>query len=36
MTVKDLRKKYDIDNKLLGSGSFGKVFKATDKHDKSI
>ena len=35
-TFLELRLTYDIDEDLLGSGSFGKVFKATDKKDKSM
>ena len=34
--MKDLKMIYDIDTNLLGSGSFGKVFKATNKKDASI
>jgi serine/threonine protein kinase len=34
---KDMQRLYDIDSKkLLGEGSYGKVFKATNKKDKSI
>jgi calcium-dependent protein kinase len=33
---KDMQKLYNIDKKLLGEGSFGKVFKATNKKDKTI
>ena len=36
MTVSDLKLRYDIDHKCLGTGAFGKVFKATDKTDPSI
>ena len=32
----DLKETYDIDQKVLGSGSYGKVFKACDKKDKSL
>ena len=32
----DLKETYDIDQKLLGSGSYGKVFKAADKKDASL
>ena len=30
-TLSDLKATYKIDNKVLGAGSFGKVFVATDK-----
>ena len=37
MTSADMYRKYDIDtDHCLGSGTYGKVFKAVDKHDKSI
>jgi len=36
MTVSDLKLWYDIDHQCLGSGAFGKVFKAIDKNDPSI
>ena len=35
-TLKDLKETYDIDEKVLGSGSYGKVFKAADKKDKTL
>ena len=35
-TYAELRITYDIDESLLGSGSYGKVFKASDKKDKSM
>jgi calcium-dependent protein kinase len=35
-TLNDLKETYDIDQKVLGSGSYGKVFKACDKKDKSM
>ena len=31
-----MKKKYKIDYKCLGSGSFGKVFAAVDQNDSSI
>ena len=33
--VKDLRNVYDIDQTCLGSGSFGKVFKAENIADRT-
>lgn len=33
--VTQLRQNYDINPKLLGTGSFGKVFMATNKSDSS-
>jgi len=33
---KQLRKLYSIDKNMLGSGSFGKVYRATDKKDSSF
>ena len=33
---KDMQKLYNIDKKLLGEGSYGKVFKATNKKDATI
>lgn len=34
---KDMQRLYDIDSKkLLGEGSYGKVFKASNKKDKTI
>ena len=35
-TVAQLASHYDIDDKCLGSGSFGKVFLATNKADDTI
>ena len=35
-TLADLKETYDIDQKVLGSGSYGKVFKACDKKDKTL
>lgn len=35
-TLADLKETYDIDQKVLGSGSYGKVFKAADKKDASL
>ena len=35
-TLADLKETYDIDQKVLGSGSYGKVFKAADKKDKTL
>ena len=34
--MQDLKKIYDIVPSVLGSGSFSKVFKATDKKDGSM
>ena len=34
--LNDLKETYDIDQKVLGSGSYGKVFKAADKKDKTM
>jgi len=33
---KDMQKLYNIDKKLLGEGSYGKVFRATNKKDSTI
>ena len=35
-TVVDLKATYDIDQKVLGAGSYGKVFLACDKKDKDF
>ena len=35
-TWKDLKATYNIDRKVLGTGSYGKVFMATDKKDPSF
>ena len=36
-TLVDLKETYDIDqNNVLGSGYYGKVFKANDKKDKTL
>ena len=35
-TLADLKETYDIDQNVLGSGSYGKVFRANDKKDKSM
>lgn len=35
-TLADLKETYDIDQKVLGSGSYGKVFKAADKKDATM
>ena len=34
--AKDMQNLYNIDKKLLGEGSYGKVFKAFNKKDKTI
>ena len=34
-TYDDLKNQYDIDEKILGAGSYGKVFSAKDKKDPS-
>jgi calcium-dependent protein kinase len=36
MGVKELRKQYDIQRKPLGQGSYGQVFKATNRKDKDF
>ena len=33
--AKDLKATYDIDKKVLGAGSFGKVLKGVNKKDKT-
>lgn len=35
-TLADLKETYNIDQNVLGSGSYGKVFKASDKKDGSM
>jgi calcium-dependent protein kinase len=35
-TLSDLKETYNIDQKVLGSGSYGKVFKACDKKDATL
>ena len=35
MKASDLKKQYDIEMKPLGEGSFGKVFRAVNRSDKS-
>jgi hypothetical protein len=34
--TKEMKLLYDIDTKLLGEGSYGRVFRATNKKDKTI
>ena len=34
--VKELRAQYNINRNVLGSGSFGQVFKAVNKKDKTM
>jgi serine/threonine protein kinase len=36
LRAKDLKKQYNIELKPLGEGSFGKVFKASNKSDSSM
>jgi calcium-dependent protein kinase len=36
LRAKDLKKQYDIELKPLGEGSFGKVFKASNKSDPTV
>ena len=36
LRAKDLKKQYNIELKPLGEGSFGKVFKASNKSDPSM
>lgn len=36
VTLADLKETYDIDQKVLGSGSYGKVFRASDKKDGTM
>jgi hypothetical protein len=35
-TFRDLKNLYELDPKLLGSGSYGQVYRATSKKDKTV